>query len=124
MKIDTVELTFNEVVHGTTFTPIDLIVVDNIVPIRDPDTGEVTSATGGRRRVWVDWTPIQSDLKAPYLRLHASARHDLVNAGRSRKRRPHPRWQWPNACRSVTPRLRSAMPRWIGATGSVRKEPG
>lgn len=45
-------------------TPIDLIVVDNIVPIRDPDTGKVTSATGGRRRVWTDWTPLQSDLKA------------------------------------------------------------
>ena len=46
------------------FTPIDLIVVDNIVPTRDPDTGEVTGATGGRRRIWVDWTPLQSDLKA------------------------------------------------------------
>jgi len=50
MQIDTVELA-NEVEHGTAFTPIGLIVVDNIVPIRDPDTGEVTSATGGRRRV-------------------------------------------------------------------------
>lgn len=64
MQIDTVELTANEVEHGTAFTPIDLVVVDNIVPIRDPDTGEVTSATGGRRRVWTDWTPLQSDLKA------------------------------------------------------------
>jgi hypothetical protein len=64
MEIDTVELTINEVEHGTAFTPIDLIVVDNIVPTTDPDTGEVTGATGGRRRVWVDWTPVQSDLKA------------------------------------------------------------
>jgi hypothetical protein len=64
MEIDTVELTINEVKHGTAFTPIDLIVVDNIVPTTDPVTGEVTGATGGRRRVWVDWTPVQSDLKA------------------------------------------------------------
>ena len=63
MEIDTVELTFNEVEHGTTFTPVDLIVVDNIVPVRDPASGEVTGATGGRRRVWLDWTPAQSDLK-------------------------------------------------------------
>ena len=62
--LEQVELTDNEVEHRTAFTPIDLIVVDNIVPIRDPDTGEVTSATGGRRRVWTDWTPLQSDLKA------------------------------------------------------------
>ena len=64
MEIDTVELTDNEVEHGTAFTPIDLIVVDKIVPTTDPVTGEVTSATGGRRRVWIDWTPVQSDLKA------------------------------------------------------------
>jgi hypothetical protein len=64
MEIDTVELTVNEVEHSTAFTPIDLIVVDRMVPITDPDTGEVTSATGGRRRVWADWTPVQSDLKA------------------------------------------------------------
>lgn len=64
MEIDTVELTINEVEHGAAFTPIDLVVVDKIVPIRDPDTGEITNATGGRRRVWTDWTPAQSDLKA------------------------------------------------------------
>ncbi|MGO9191547.1 MAG: protein NO VEIN domain-containing protein [Streptosporangiaceae bacterium] len=64
MEIDTVELTTNEVEHGTAFTPIDLIVVDNIAPTTDPVTGEVTGATGGRRRVWVDWTPVQADLRA------------------------------------------------------------
>jgi len=64
MEIDAVELTYNEVEHGKTFTPIDLVVVDNIVPAKDPMTGEVMSATGGRRRIWVDWTPAQSDLKA------------------------------------------------------------
>ena len=64
MEIDTVELTINEVEHGTAFTPIDLIVVDNIVPTTDSDSGEVTGATDGRRRVWVNWTPVQSDLKA------------------------------------------------------------
>jgi hypothetical protein len=64
LEVDTVELTINEVEHGTAFAPIDLIVVDKIVPIRDPDTGEITRAIGGRRRVWIDWTPAQSDLKA------------------------------------------------------------
>jgi hypothetical protein len=64
MEIDTVELTPNEVEHGTTFAPVDLIVVDNIIPVRDPDTGEVTHAIGGRWRVWVDWTPHESGLKA------------------------------------------------------------
>jgi hypothetical protein len=64
MEIDTVELTPNEVEHGTTFAPIDLIVVDNIIPVRDPETGQVTHAIGGRRRVWVDWTPHESGLKA------------------------------------------------------------
>lgn len=64
MEIETVELTINEVEHGKAFTPIDLIVVDNIVPTKDPATGEVRGATGGRRRVWIDWTPVQSDLRA------------------------------------------------------------
>jgi hypothetical protein len=64
MEIGTVELTTNEVEHGKAYTPIDLIVVDNIVPTKDPATGEVTGATGGRRRVWMDWKPVQSDLKA------------------------------------------------------------
>lgn len=63
MQIDTVEFTFNEVVHGTTFTPADLIVVDNIQPIRDPATGEVMRAAHGRRRVWSNWTPAPSNLK-------------------------------------------------------------
>jgi hypothetical protein len=64
MEIDTVELTINEVEHGASFAPIDLIVVDKIVPTVDAVTGEITGATGGRRRVWTDWTPAQSDLKA------------------------------------------------------------
>ena len=63
LEIDTVELTINEVEHGVAFTPIDLIVVNGIVPTVDPVTGEVTGGTGGRRRVWPDWTPVQSDLK-------------------------------------------------------------
>jgi hypothetical protein len=50
--------------HPQAFTPIDLIVVDNIVPTKDLVTGEVTGATGGRRRIWVNWTPAQSDLEA------------------------------------------------------------
>jgi hypothetical protein len=63
MEIDTVELTPNEVEHGITFAPIDLIVVDNIIPVRDPETGVVTHAMDGRRRVWADWTPHESGLK-------------------------------------------------------------
>jgi hypothetical protein len=63
MEIETVELTINEVEHGAAFTPIDLVVVDKIVPTRDPVTGVIVGATGGRRRVWSDWTPAQSDLK-------------------------------------------------------------
>jgi hypothetical protein len=63
MEIDTVELTINEVEHGTAFTPIDLLVVDKIVPTRDPTSGEVTGASAGRRRVWVDWTPSEAGLK-------------------------------------------------------------
>ena len=74
MEIDTVELTINEVEHGTAFTPIDLIVVDNIIPTRDTVTGEVTGATGGRRRVWVDWTPARSESQGHQVRLHASGR--------------------------------------------------
>jgi hypothetical protein len=57
VEIDTVELTVNEVKHGMAFKPVDLIVIDNIVPATDPVTGEVTGATGGRRRAWADWTP-------------------------------------------------------------------
>jgi hypothetical protein len=45
MEIDTFELTINEVKHATAFTPIDLIVIDKIVPTTDPVTGEVIGAT-------------------------------------------------------------------------------
>lgn len=62
-RIDTVELTTNEVDHGTTFEPTDLIVVDGIEPVRDPTTGEVTHGAGGRRRVWSDWKPERDNLK-------------------------------------------------------------
>jgi hypothetical protein len=62
-RIDTVELTIKEVEHGTTFEPMDLIVVDGIEPVRDPATGEVMGGTGGRRRVWTDWKPELENLK-------------------------------------------------------------
>jgi hypothetical protein len=64
MEISAVELTMNEVEHAKAFTSIDLIVVDKIVPLTDPSTGKVTEAVGGRRRIWINWTPGQSDLKA------------------------------------------------------------
>ena len=62
MEIDTVDLTPNEVEHGMAFTPIDLIVVDKIDPVRDPDTGEVMTRDRRAAKVWSDWTPLQSDL--------------------------------------------------------------
>ncbi|QYJ04227.1 DUF3883 domain-containing protein [Nocardioides panacisoli] len=62
MRIDTVELTINEVVHGQTFTPTDLIVVDQIQWERNPD-GTVTTS-GGQMRVWSDWSPLDDDLAA------------------------------------------------------------
>lgn len=62
LEIDTVELTSGEVDHNGAYTPMDLIVVDKIEPIRNPATGEVTDAIGGRRRVWVDWSPARDDL--------------------------------------------------------------
>ena len=61
--IHKVELTINEVEHGTTFEPTDLIVVDGIEPVRDPVTGEVSGGTGGRRRVWTDWKPEPENLE-------------------------------------------------------------
>jgi hypothetical protein len=72
MKIDTIELTINAVEHGTAFTPIDLIVVDDIDPIRDPRD------EGGHRRDWratqdlgrLDTAPVGS--QSPCVCLYAS----------------------------------------------------
>jgi hypothetical protein len=63
LEIDTVELTINEVAHSRTYEPVDLIVVDQIEPVRDA-AGEVVSAVGGRRRVWSDWLAEDALLKA------------------------------------------------------------
>jgi hypothetical protein len=60
MMVDTVELTINEVDHGRTHPASDLIVVDGIAWTRHPD-GSV-STSGGRRRVWMDWSPADDDL--------------------------------------------------------------
>lgn len=57
LLVQTVELTINEVAHATDHPAMDLIVVDGIEPVRDRETGEVTGARGGRRRVWVGWSP-------------------------------------------------------------------
>jgi hypothetical protein len=48
--------------HG--LHPIDLIVVDDIDRSEIHETKEVIGATGGRRKIWADWTPLQSDLRA------------------------------------------------------------
>ncbi len=63
MLIDTVELTINEVNHGRDFANADLIVVDGIKITLDNDTGAVMT-TGGRRRVWTDWSPTEEALSA------------------------------------------------------------
>lgn len=60
MLIDTVELTINEVTHGKTHAPTDLVVVDGIEWKRRKD-GSV-STRGGNLRRWPDWEPADSDL--------------------------------------------------------------
>ena len=64
LTIDTVELTINEVQHASEHAPVDLIVVDAIEPVRDPNTGKVVGAAGGRRRVWTGWIPEEGALAA------------------------------------------------------------
>jgi hypothetical protein len=59
LLIETVELTVNEVTHANTYQPTDLVVVDGIEWARSDD-GITTS--GGRVRVWSDWTPADDDL--------------------------------------------------------------
>ena len=56
----TVELTRNEVSHAKTYTPMDLVVVDDIRWSRNA-AGEVAT-TGGALRIWSNWTPVQEDL--------------------------------------------------------------
>jgi len=63
MLIDTVELTINEVSHGREYAHTDLIVVDGIAVTQDETTGQF-HATGGRRRIWTDWTPTEDALEA------------------------------------------------------------
>jgi hypothetical protein len=59
LLIETVELTINEVVHARDYQPTDLVVVDGIDWTR---TGDRIITTGGRLRVWPDWTPADGDL--------------------------------------------------------------
>jgi hypothetical protein len=61
LLIETVELTINEVTHSATFQPTDLVVVDGIEYHRESH-GIATS--GGRCRIWRDWTPLADDLSA------------------------------------------------------------
>lgn len=63
MIIDTVELTINEVNHGQMYPNADLIVVDDIKVTRDRTTGAILTS-GGRRRVWTDWSPADDALEA------------------------------------------------------------
>jgi len=59
--IETVELTINEVTHAHGYEPTDLVVVDGIEWSRSND---MITTTGGRLRVWRDWTPREDDLSA------------------------------------------------------------
>ncbi len=61
MTIETVELTVNEVIHASDLQPTDLVVVDGISWTREADR---VLTTGGRLRVWRDWTPLDEDLDA------------------------------------------------------------
>lgn len=63
MLIDAIELTINEVNHGRRCANVDLIVVDGIDVSRNKITGEII-ASGGRLRVWTDWSPVQESLTA------------------------------------------------------------
>lgn len=55
-----VELTRNEVTHGRTHAPTDLFVVDQITCAFDDAGKPITS--GGRARIWTDWTPQERHL--------------------------------------------------------------
>jgi hypothetical protein len=50
--------------HAIDFVPVDLVVVDCIEVHRDYVTGELTDLSGGRRRIWTDWIPASSALRA------------------------------------------------------------
>ncbi|GAA5162060.1 hypothetical protein GCM10023321_47060 [Pseudonocardia eucalypti] len=63
MLIDCVELTINEVAHGSRRDNVDLIVVDGIEASRDRSTGEIL-ASGGSMRIWTNWTPEKEALTA------------------------------------------------------------
>jgi hypothetical protein len=62
LRIETVELTINEVMHAEDFQPTDLVVVDGIEWKRE-STGKI-STSGGELRVWLNWTPLDDDLSA------------------------------------------------------------
>jgi hypothetical protein len=62
MTIAAVELTVNEVIHANAHAATDLVVVDAIDWRRELD-GSV-STSGGRLRVWHDWTPEPGALTA------------------------------------------------------------
>jgi hypothetical protein len=62
LLIETVELTSNEVLHATEHQPTDLVVVDDIDWAR-LDGGEFATS-GGRLRIFSDWTPIEDHLVA------------------------------------------------------------
>lgn len=59
LLIQAVELTINEVSHAEDFQHTDLIVVDKIEYTRKSDSIETS---GGRVRIWHDWTPSAQDL--------------------------------------------------------------
>lgn len=57
---DAVDLTANEVLNATDWSPCDLFVVDRIELV---DDSGVVRTGGGRSRLWADWTPAPDALQ-------------------------------------------------------------
>jgi hypothetical protein len=60
MPLVAAELTVNEVAHAGNYQPTDLAVIDHIE--LDVSVADAPTATGGRLRVWKDWTPATAAL--------------------------------------------------------------
>jgi len=73
LRIESVELTINEVTHAEDFQPTDLAVVDNISYQRQAGAGLKTS--GGDLRRWSDWWPNEEDLRATKFSYALPAQH-------------------------------------------------
>jgi len=64
--VESVLVTQGEVSHARGWPSTDLVIVDGIRISQDADGGVATS--GGRLRIWNDWTPSERDLHPTHLR--------------------------------------------------------